>query len=312
MKSRRKFIKTAGMMATGGVLLGQYACSPKKTAEDTADGAESTAAVSQNKKKIGLQLYTLRDKIQESLPNTLEQVASIGYVWMEGYGYENGKILGVSPQEFKQLIEDNGLELPSMHAVTELTSSGGKSAIMDAMRKTAEDVKTTGAQYLIYAYLQESERQSMDDYKRHAENFNEFGQICKDAGLQFGYHNHDFEFIEFNGQIPYFYLLENTDQDLVKFETDLYWITKAGHDPVEIFNKYSGRFPLWHVKDMEPGEEQFFAEVGQGKIDFARIFEQENTAGMKYFFVEQDSSRRDPMESIRMSYNYLQDANFLS
>jgi len=300
-------------MATSGLILGPYACAPKKSEESGEQTvAASDAMGDEATKDLGIQLYTLRNQISENLEGTIEKVANIGYTWVEGFGYENGQILGKTPTEWQTILQNNGLNMPSMHAVTELTTEGGKQAIMDAMRRAAEDAKTAGSDYLIYAYLQEEERQSMDDYKRHAENFNDFGEICKEVGLQFGYHNHDFEFKRFGEQIPYDYLLQNTDNSLVKFELDLYWITKAGEDPVAYFNKYPGMFPLWHVKDMEPGEEKFFAEVGQGTIDFQRIFEAGNTAGVKYYFVEQDQSRRNPLESVEMSFKYLQDADFFA
>lgn len=298
-------------MAASGLFLGQYACSPKGGQENEQTAAESTAAVNQETKKVGIQLYTLRNEIQESLEGTIQKVADIGYSWVEGFGYENGRILGKTPQEFQSMLSNMGLTMPSTHAVTELTTSGGKSAIMDAMKKAAEDAKTAGSEYIVYAYLQESERQSMDDYRRHADTFNQFGEICKNVGIQFAYHNHDFEFQQFGDEIAYDYLIENTDPELVKFELDLYWITKAGYDPVEYFDKADGRIELWHVKDMEPGDEKFFAEVGEGTIDFARIFDARQTSGMQYFFVEQDQSRRNPLESIEMSFNHLQQANYV-
>ncbi|MFW5819746.1 MAG: sugar phosphate isomerase/epimerase family protein [Bacteroidota bacterium] len=305
MKSRRKFIRTAGLMTAGAILSPGFACKPGKKNET------SEAKNDEVKKDIGIQIYTLRNQIDESLEKTMEKVAEIGYSWIEAFGYENGRILGKTPLEFKKLVNDLGMTLPSIHSVTEVSSGKGKSAILDAMKVTIEDAKTAGAKYLVYAYLEEAERDSMDDYKRHADLFNSFGELCKDAGIQFAYHNHDFEFINFDGVIPYDYLLENTDPELVKMELDLYWITKAGEDPVDYFKKYPGRFELWHVKDMEPGEEKFFAEVGHGVIDFQRIFDQRKVSGMKYFFVEQDDSRRDPLESIRMSFQYLDNAEYV-
>jgi sugar phosphate isomerase/epimerase len=304
MKNRRTFIKQAGLMSVGALVAPGLACQQgtKKTAEKAAEQAV---------KNIGIQIYTLRDKIAESLEKTMEGVAEIGYKWIEAYGYENGKILGKSPLEFKTLVNDLGMTMPAIHSVTEVSSGEGKSAILDAMKKTAEDAKTAGAKYLVYAYLKPEERQSMDDYKRHADLFNGFGEICMNTGLQFAYHNHDFEFMDFDGVMPYDYLLENTDPDLVKMELDLYWITKGGQDPVEYFKKAPGRFELLHVKDMEDTEEKFFAEVGQGTMDFERIFNAHETAGMKYFFVEQDFSRRDPMESIKMSFDFLNSADYV-
>ncbi len=316
MKSRRNFIRSAGLVAAGSLFL-PYACTPKKTGDgegDTLATGTEEPMVTESDKNIGLQLYTLRNEIQnDGLEATLEKVAGIGYKWMEGFGYENGMILGKSPQEFGQIITGLGMTLPSMHAVTELTTSGGKSAIMDAMRKAAEDSKTAGAQYLVYAYLNESERTSLDDYKRHAETFNQFGEISKEVGLQFAYHNHDFEFETFDNTIAYDYLIENTDPELVKFELDLYWIVKAGYDPIEYFNKANGRIELWHVKDMNNQDEKFFAPVGKGIIDFEPIFAQKDVSGMKFFFVEQDQTKdQPPLEAIAESFNYLNTAEFVS
>lgn len=305
MKSRRKFIKTAGLMTAGAILTPGFACKPGKQNETSETRDDEV------KKDIGIQIYTLRNQIDESLEKTLEKVAEIGYSQIEAFGYENGKILGKTPTEFKKLVNDLGMTMPSIHSVTEVSSGKGKSAILDEMKVTIEDAKTAGAKYLVYAYLEEEERDSLDDYKRHADIFNDFGELCKDAGMQFAYHNHDFEFMTFDGIKPYDYLLENTDPELVKMELDLYWITKAGEDPLSYFNNYPGRFELWHVKDMEPGEEKFFAEVGHGVMDFKPIFNERETAGMKYFFVEQDESRQEPIESIRMSFNYLNNAEYV-
>ena len=120
-----------------------------------------------------------------------------------------------------------------------------------------------------------------------------------------------------DGHTAYDLITENIDPDEVKFELDLFWIAIAGYDPVEYFNKAPGRFPLWHLKDMitEPyivdGEERYFAEVGNGVIDFARIFEARETAGLDYFFVEQDFTQKTPFESIEISINYINKAEFI-
>ncbi|HLF34883.1 MAG TPA: sugar phosphate isomerase/epimerase [Cyclobacteriaceae bacterium] len=308
MKTRRDFIKAAGALAASSLLVSPFGCTPKK--KDAAATEGDMAAASN--KEIGLQLYTLRNEIDaEGVEAVLEKVAQIGYKWVEAYGYEGRKFLGKTPQEFKSILGNNGLRMPSTHAVTEVSSSGGKSAIVEQMKTTAEDALATGAEYLVWAFLQEKDRTSLDDYKRHIETWNQFGQECKSAGIQFAYHNHNFEFDDFNGQKPYDMILANTDPELVKFELDLYWISKAGFDPVEYFNKAPGRYPMWHVKDMEPGEEKFFAEVGNGTLDFARIFAARETSGMQYFFVEQDGTRKTPFESIDISFKYLNQAAFV-
>jgi sugar phosphate isomerase/epimerase len=309
MDNRRKFLKTAGAFAAGSLLV-PYGCTPKKQEGESEASMETTAPP---KKEIGLQLYTLRNEIEaQGLQNVLQQVADIGYTWMEGFGYENRKFLGATPSELKNMLNGMGMRMPSVHSVTEVSSEGGKEAIVDQMKTTAEDAIAVGAEYLVWAYLTEEDRQSLDDYKRHIETWNQFGEVCKEAGIQFAYHNHDFEFMTFDGIRAYDMIMEETDPDLVKFELDLYWIIKAGYDPVEYFQKNPGRFHLWHVKDMEAGDEKYFAEVGQGTIDFKRIFDAKDVSGMNYFFVEQDFSRRSPLESIQMSYNFLQEADYVS
>ncbi len=307
-KRRREFLKTAGAVAAGTMIL-PFGCSPKKGKEEAA----TAEAPAKKAKDIGIQIYTLRNQIQEEgLEKVLEKVAATGYKWIEAYGYENRKFLGKTPKELNNLITGLGMSMPSVHSVTEVSSEGGKDAILDQMKTTAEDAIAAGAKYLVWAWLKEEDRQSLDDYKRHIETWNKFSEVCKEAGIQFAYHNHDFEFIVYDGVKPYDLIMKETDPDLMKFEMDLYWITKAGEDPVEYFKKNPGRYALWHVKDMYPGD-KFFAPVGKGSIDFKRIFENRDLAGMKYFFVEQDSTREgvSPYDTIKVSWDYLNNADFV-
>ncbi|MES1221669.1 MAG: sugar phosphate isomerase/epimerase, partial [Bacteroidota bacterium] len=130
-------------------------------------------------------------------------------------------------------------------------------------------------------------------------------QTCKAAGIQFCYHNHDFEFEQEDGKYKYDVLLNETDPALVKMEMDLYWVSKAGQDPIKLFEKHPGRFPLWHLKDMDGTADHAFTEVGNGTIDFKKIFTHAGKAGMKYFFVEQDKCPGSPFDSITKSIGYI-------
>lgn len=315
-KERRDFLRTAGAFAAGSLII-PFGCTPKKAQETVAE-----VVAPAQPKDIGLQLYTLRNQIQtEGLEVTLEKVAKIGYKWMEPYGYEDRKFLGKTPAEFKQILSDLGMSAPSVHSVTEVSSAGGKEAIIDQMKATAEDAIALGSKYLVWAFLKPEDRTSMDDYKNHIETWNKFGEVCKETGIQFAYHNHDFEFLEFDGVKPYDVIMKETDPDLVKFELDLFWIAKSGNDPVEYFQKAPGRFHLWHVKDMVSeenkyvvdGQDRYFAPVGQGTMDFKRIFDARDTSGMKYFFVEQDFTKDgvSPFDTIAVSWNYLNNAAFV-
>jgi sugar phosphate isomerase/epimerase len=309
MEKRREFLKAAGAIATGSLVV-PFGCSPKKASEETV-----AAPPPPKNKEIGIQIYTLRDEIaNDGLEVTMEMVAAAGYKWIEPFGYEDRKFLGKTPTEFKDMLAGMGMRVPSIHSVTEVSSSGGKQDIIDQMKTTAEDAKATGAEYMVWAYLKPEDRTSMDDYKRHIETFNNFSEICKDVGIQFAYHNHDFEFIPFEGEteMPYEMIMRETDSDLVKFEMDLYWVKKADEDPVAWFKKDPGRFHLWHVKDMYP-EDQFFAPLGKGDTDFKRIFAERGTSGMKYFFVEQDAARegKNHLNNIKISWNYLNKAAYV-
>jgi sugar phosphate isomerase/epimerase len=225
---------------------------------------------------------------------------------VELFGYSDGKFFGKSPKEFKSLLQGLGLTAPSGHYQTGNTTPDAKGTLINDWNRAADDAAEVGQKYMICAYLFPDERKTLDDYKRHAELFNKAAEVSKKRNLQFGYHNHDFEFVTLGGQVPYDLLLKQTDPKLVQMELDLYWAAFAGRDPVALFKKHPGRFPMWHVKDMEKSTSRTFAEVGTGSIDFKRIFAAAKTAGLQHYFVEQDQTKRDPMESIEISHKNLQ------
>ncbi len=255
--------------------------------------------------KIGLQLYTLRDDIAKDLEGTLKKVAAIGYKEVELFGYNNGKFFGKTAKEFKALLKGLGLTPVSGHYGAGVERKDVKGTLSNDWRRAMEDAAELGQKYANCAYLTPNERKSIDDYKRYADLFNKSGEIAKEFGIQFGYHNHDFEFQKLDGEIPYDIITGKTDPKLVKLELDLYWAVRAGLDPVELFKKHPGRFPLWHVKDMEKGPDKAFAEVGTGSIDFKKIFDARKIAGMTHFFVEQDVCKIPPTEAIAISYKNL-------
>lgn len=256
------------------------------------------------KASTGIQLYTVRDKMDSDVAGTLKMLADIGYREVEGAGYSDGKFYKKSPAEFLTLLRDNGLKMPSGHYTTGNTMPEAKGTLTNGWEKAVDDAGVVGQEYMVCAYLFDEERKSADDYKKLAELMNRCGETCRKGGVQFAYHNHDFEFKEIDGRLPYDILLKETDPGLVKMELDLFWATKAGHDPVALFKASPGRFPLWHIKDMNSAGE--FTEVGTGTIDFKRIFAAKKTAGMKHFFIEQDQIKGDVRDSVVTSYTNLQ------
>jgi sugar phosphate isomerase/epimerase len=252
-------------------------------------------------KPIGLQLYTVRDELQKDVPGTIEKVAAIGYKEVEIYD-----LYGMAPAQFTKLLKDNGLTAVSGHYLLKDEQTQWEKKVAEA--------KELGLKYMVHAILDPEERKSLEDYKRHAELWNKIAEQTHKAGMQFCYHNHDFEFQKFDGITVYDYLFEQLDPHLVQFEMDCFWVTHAGQDPVALFKKHPGRFPQLHIKDLKAGippSTEFdarmglFAEVGKGIINWKRIFAAAPEGGMKHFYVEQDYCEVPPLESIKISYEYL-------
>jgi len=258
----------------------------------------------------GLALYTVREKMGEDPKTTLQKVAEAGYAYIEAAGYENGKFYGMEPNEFKSYLKSVGLTPVSTHM--------GGVTLENADQQIA-DTKAAGFEYFTIPvppmgmFTFDRERRTMG-MKGSMEDFanilTTLGKKCEAAGLKLLYHNHDFEYKDNKDGIkPIEYLLDNTDPKYVNFQMDLYWVTRAGADPVAYFEKYPGRFKLWHVKDMD--EEGKFAPVGEGTIDFKRILNEKEASGMVKYFVEQDMTwDKKPLEVIKISHKGLKNIGF--
>jgi sugar phosphate isomerase/epimerase len=252
-------------------------------------------------KKMALQLYSVRDAVAKNLEATLERLAGIGYNELEIYGYD-GKFFGHSPAEFKAILKRTGMTVISSHHLPGLAHKVNGS-MTQGWEQAVEDLHSIGSKYMICAFLFPEER-TQENYKNLPGLLTRSGEQAKKAGIQFGYHNHDFEFEKFEDTVVYDHLLNNTNPETVIMELDLYWIYRAGQDPLKYFEKYPKRFPLWHVKDMEAGTKDI-TEVGNGTIDFDKVFAARKQAGLKHWFVEQDVSKGDMFESLKKSHAFL-------
>ncbi len=254
--------------------------------------------------KVGLQLYTVRDKMKADFDGSLAKVASIGYKEVEFAGY-----FGRTPQQVRVALDKNGLTSPSCHVDYDLLAP-------DKWPRQIDSAKIIGQSYIVNPWIPDELRKTEDDWKRLADAFNRAGEASQKAGIQFAYHNHWFEFLAVNGKRPYDTLLAACDPNLVKMEMDLCWITAGGGDPLQYFDRYPGRFPLVHVKDLKSlpkvtagGAQNFgdtvdMTEVGAGIIDWKKIFAQSDRAGIKHYIVEHDHPKQ-PFESITASFKYL-------
>jgi sugar phosphate isomerase/epimerase len=254
---------------------------------------------------IGVQLYSVRWQMKRDFEGTLAKVAAIGYKEVEFAGYFNH-----SPQDIRVAIDRLGLTSPACHVQWDMLEP-------NKWLEQIDSAKIIGQDYIVCPWIPEKIRRKPEGWTRVAEVFNRAGETSKKSGVQFAYHNHWFEFLPVNGKLPYDFLLENCDPDLVKMELDLCWITVGGGDPLKYFDKYPGRFPLVHLKDVKSlpkvsasGKQNFgdsmkeMTEVGSGIIDWKRIFAKSERAGIKHYIVEHDKPAH-PFESIQTSYEYL-------
>lgn len=271
-------------------------------------GFKPVAGVDRKKFGVGLQLYTIRDAIAADLAGSLKKLSDLGFRNLEPAGYSDGKFYGKAPKEFKKMVTDLGMVVISSHAAVESTGITPETA-----KKMADSHAELGVKYCVQPWVNDEDR-TIDKYKKMIADWNKVGEVMKNVGIQFAYHNHNFEFANLNGIVPYYDLyMKELDPKLVTMELDLFWASKAGQDPVEMFKKYPGRFQLLHLKDMKTKQAPFYTvikddicSVGAGVIDFKRILAAKSIAGTKYAFVEDDNQGNGkPFEALEVSINNL-------
>ncbi|MEB2787032.1 sugar phosphate isomerase/epimerase family protein [Algoriphagus persicinus] len=286
--------------------LGFTACSSKTGSEDASETAESTQVEASN--FGGLALYTVRDSMASNPKNTLQAVADAGYAYVEAANYEDGKFYGMTPTAFKSYVETLGMTVKSAHMGM---------VNMENADQLIADVKAAGIEYFVIPvppmgmFTFGPDGMGMKGTSEELVTImNTLGEKCNQAGIKLLYHNHDFEFkVMKDGTIIEDMLLEKCNPEFVNFQMDLFWVAKAGVDPLAYFEKYPGRFKAWHVKDMN--DEGNFAPVGTGNIDFKRILAQKEKSGMEFYLVEQDQTfGLDPMEAIIISHKGLEEIGF--
>ncbi len=292
---RRDFIKTTSaalaITAVSGKLLG---CK-----------SSSMLGGSNSLKDFGLQLYTLRDVLPADPKGILKQVAAMGYKQIEGYEGPKGMFWGMTNTEFKKYMDDLGMQYISSHC-----------DINKDFERKAGEAAAIGMKYLICPSLSDEGRMNEDDYKKAADTFNQRGQVCKNKGIKFAYHNHDQAFVKRpSGFIAEEVLLNNTDPALVDYEMDIYWVITGGQDPITWLEKYPNRFTLCHIKDRKkniaPSEREASVDVGTGSIDFEKILHVAKKNGMKYYIVEQEKYEgTTPLASAKADAEYLKKIKF--
>ena len=274
MLSRRKFIKQTTTLSLASGLLAGFTFPPAK------------------RLKLGVQLYTFREEMMKDPKGTLARIAGLGIKKIESAGSSKGYYYGLGPAEMKTTCRELGMKLVSGHV-----------RLDDHWEKTMDDASLSGQEYLICSTMP-SEGQTVDNYRRVAETFNKAGEKCRERGIKFGYHNHEYEFESEQGQVLYDLLLVHTDPDLVHMELDLGWVIVAGKDPLDYFKRFPGRFPLWHLKDMDMTLKQS-TEFGKGGLDIPAMMAHRKDSGVEHIFIEQEEYETSPLQSMRQNMDYM-------
>ena len=260
------------------------------------------------KKEVAIQLYSVRDLINNGgdLNKILKDLADMGYTSVEAANYNDGKFYGKTPKEFKQMVEANGMKVLSSHTSHGLSdkelSSGDFTEALAWWDQCIADHKAAGMKYIVAPWMDVPK--TLKDLETYCAYYNEIGKRCKQQGLSFGYHNHAHEFQKVEDKVMYDYMLEHTNPEYVFFQMDLYWVVRGQNSPVDYFNKYPGRFQIFHVKDHR--------EIGQsGMVGFDAIFKNAKTAGVNYLVAEIEGYSVPVEESVEVSLDYLLNAPFV-
>jgi sugar phosphate isomerase/epimerase len=246
---------------------------------------------------IGLQLYTLRDMAESDLPKTLQHIRAAGYDEVELYW----SVYKHPARELKRMISDHGLTAPSGHFD------------YDGIETKLDYAKELGVENVICPMLPKQQWNSAEGFREAAKKFNQWGAQVKKLGMEFGFHNHNYEFRKFGDKTGLEILMAETDPKLVQLEMDCYWVTQAGGDPVALMDRYKDRVRMLHIKDRRPGfatsqelseSAEHFAEFGTGSIQWQPIIAKAKSIGVKHFFVEQDTIVGDPIQSVKTSFTH--------
>ncbi len=304
MQNRRSFLKQAGLLLAGGLVAPQLLTSCGGKANTNAVQAVSKT-VSNATKNIGLQLYSLRDMINnEGIQKVLEVVAKMGYKNLEHANYDNGKIYGLTPSDFKKRVEDLGMKCTSAH-LGQAYSKEKASEVMSWWDQAIEAHRELGVKFMIQPWMPTDENTTLGDIKMYCDYFSQVGRKAKAAGIIFGYHNHDFEFRKIDNQLIYDVMLDNVDKDCVSFEMDVYWTQHGGGDPVAYLQARPEQFKAIHIKDEK--------EIGaSGKMNFEPIFNQMYANGIENWYVEVEQyTNNDPVASVQQSFDFLNNAEYV-
>jgi len=271
--------------------------------------ASITKTQQQAKKKIGIQLYSLREDIAKNADATFEAVAKIGYSFVEAYGYSEGKFFSKSPKDFSKQMSDLGMKMTSSHTGFGVYNNDSTEA-WDAVKKNMADTREAGSKWIVQAGYPGARYTEISEVEKLADTFNKIGELAKSNGLKFAYHNHREEFRAIKNQIPYQRYIELTDESLVSFQMDVGHVANEMADYRTYLKMYPRRFKNMHISDMNVRTKES-TELGAGDVELEEVFNLFTNAGVEDYFVEQEKYNFAPIESLKICYDYLAKASFV-
>ena len=287
--NRRSFISKSTALVALGSIAGRHAF------------ATSSVAANANKGRIGIQLYSVKDELPKDFMGTLKKLSDIGYSSVEPYGFNGEKFFDRTMKELSDIVKDMGMTISGTHTGSRILPADTNAKEWDFWKKCAASLKSGGGKYAIQAGYPGAK--SVDDLKRIAEHFNRVGEVCKNGGVEFAYHNHHDEFGQLDGEIILDYIIKNTDPKLVSFQLDMGHTIYGGGDCMRYLQEFKGRIALWHASDFH-AESKKYIEVGKGSVPYAKMFEIAQSTGLDQLIVEQETGG-DIFESCKIDFDFL-------
>ena len=296
--NRRGFIRTGTATLAASALL-----HPSSAFAAATNNQSATKA----KKRVGIQLYSLRDDMAKDPEGTLKKVAEIGYSTIETYGYRNGLFFGKKPKDFSAFVDGLGMKMTSSHTGFNVYKNDSAQA-WDEVKRNMADTKEAGSKWIVQAGYPGAE--TMDEVKKLADTFNRIGELAKSYDLKFAYHNHREEYRAVEDQIPYQKLIELTEKTLVSFQMDIGHVANEMADYLAYLKLYPGHFGCLHIRDTNVYT-KVATELGRGNVAIEEVFALFAHAGVEDYYVEQEEYNYTPLESLKMCYDYLAAAKFV-
>ena len=289
--NRRQFInRSAAVIALGAIAGEKMFAAPAPHAP--------------NKGRIGIQLYSVRNDLPKDFEGTLKKLSDIGYSQIETYGFNGDKFLNRTMKEVSVIVNGMGMTISSTHCGSGMLPENTSAPEWDNWKKISDQLKEGGGKWAVLSSLPLRNPATLDDYKRISDMFNLLGEVCRQRGTKFAFHNHAEVFGRVEGEVALEYMIKNTDPNLVFFQLDMGHTINGGGHILNLMRTYPKRIPLWHASDFDAGIREYIG-LGQGSVPYKLMFDLPDTGGLELLTVEQESTEGDIFAKCKMDFDFL-------